>query len=159
MTTPSQPTELDKAVALHIIQRLRAKHLILERFQEEEIKEVVEAELSVATKRAQELEKERDDYKRDSMLQIGIGNQRINQIEELEQQLSKLRIEYKKALKGLNDEISSLVCAFVISQHLPACDSYNNPYENWCGICKRRTKVALILSTPFAIETMKEKKV
>lgn len=68
---PSQPTELDKAVALHIIQRLRAKHLILERFQEEEIKEVVEAELSVAAKRAQALEKDRDDAVKYNVIVIG----------------------------------------------------------------------------------------
>lgn len=72
-----------------------------------------------------------------------------------EQDLSNLRTDYKKALDALNDEIPSLVCAFVISQHLPPCDSYTNPEENWCGVCKRRRRVNIILSSHSAIAAMK----
>lgn len=61
--------------------------------------------------------------------------------------LESTRVENVKMREALIDELPTLVCSFTIYQHLPSCDSYNNPEKNWCGICKRRKRVNNTLST------------
>lgn len=143
MPTPSQPTELDKAIEYY----------------EESLKDSLydgrNPKLSLillAAKRAQEVEKERDKLKRvESVLCCAASTAAAER--------DQLRTEYKKALEALKDMLPSLVCAFTASQHVPQCDSFANPKSMWCAVCKRRNNINDILTTPLAIETMKEKKV
>lgn len=156
---PNEPSELDKAVkevAKDVKQMRRTKHKVVHCY----ITDV--EQLLLAAKRVQELEKERDG------LANTIHQQQFGRygIFELQQKLSQLRTEFKNALEALSKQ--------VVSEHVISCPDciqalHFNLSADAAGklklnLCREHLRLVVAsvlsksaaLSTPLAIETMKE---
>lgn len=61
-------------------------------------------------------------------------------IQVVDKELQQLRADNEVMREALNSIKDSMVltCVFTQSQCLPACDSFFNPYERWCGRCKTK---------------------
>lgn len=143
MTTPSQPTELDKAIEDARFAIREHERLIIKGSNFYPIKESTLGLLIGVAECSKEVEKESSDLKttlKEALQRLMDAQEAIEQHKFQLKELSQLRTAYKKALEAFEE----------LKWH----DLRDSHMASDCFVCERINKA---LSTPLAIEILKKK--